>query len=107
MDAKPRKAFSCLPASRYSSSLSLATGSLGSRLLVEASKKEGVGHSYLIQHSTGSGKSNTIGWVAHRMASLHNQNGEKVFDSIVVITDCVFSRRLPLIPVMIATSVLS
>ena len=57
------------------------------RLLVEAAKKEGVGHSYLIQHSAGSGKSNTIGWVAHRMASLHNEIGEKVFDSIVVITD--------------------
>ena len=57
------------------------------RLLVDAAKKEGVGHSYLIQHSAGSGKSNTIGWVAHRMASLHNESGEKVFDSIVVITD--------------------
>jgi type I restriction enzyme R subunit len=57
------------------------------RLLVDAARKEGVGHSYLIQHSAGSGKSNTIGWVAHRMASLHNERGEKVFDSIVVITD--------------------
>ncbi len=57
------------------------------RLLVDAAKKEGVGHSYLIQHSAGSGKSNTIGWIAHRMASLHNESGEKVFDSVVVITD--------------------
>ncbi|MBN2287042.1 MAG: type I restriction endonuclease subunit R [Tissierellales bacterium] len=56
------------------------------RLIYDASTS-GVGVNYLIQHSTGSGKSNTIAWLAHRLTSLHNENDEKVFDSIVVITD--------------------
>jgi type I restriction enzyme, R subunit len=42
------------------------------RSLTEAARREGVGHNYLIEHSAGSGKSNTIGWLAHRLASLHN-----------------------------------
>jgi len=57
------------------------------RRLVEASRSEGVGHNYLIEHSAGSGKSNTIGWLAHRLASLHNERNERVFDSVIVITD--------------------
>jgi type I restriction enzyme R subunit len=57
------------------------------RRLVEASRIEGVGHNYLIEHSAGSGKSNTIGWLAHRLASLHNEKNERVFDSVIVITD--------------------
>lgn len=57
------------------------------RKLVEASEKDGVGNNYLIEHSAGSGKSNTIGWLAHRIASLHNRDNEKVFDSVIVITD--------------------
>jgi len=57
------------------------------RRLVEASRTEGVGHNYLIEHSAGSGKSNTIGWLAHRLASLHNERNERVFDSVIVITD--------------------
>ncbi len=43
------------------------------RLLVEQSRREGIGNNYLIEHSAGSGKSNTIGWLAHRLASLHDQ----------------------------------
>lgn len=55
--------------------------------LLAATIDEGVGHSYLIQHSAGSGKSNTIGWLAHRLASLHDKLDQKVFSSVIVITD--------------------
>lgn len=47
----------------------------------------GVGKSYLIQHSAGSGKSNSIAWLAHRLAGLHDHTDKRLFDSIVVITD--------------------
>lgn len=57
------------------------------RLLEAAARAEGPGASYLIQHSAGSGKSNSIGWLAHRLASLHDEEDEKVFDSVIVITD--------------------
>lgn len=59
------------------------------RQLVDAAKREGAGHNSLIEHSAGSGKSNTIGWLAHRLASLHNEADEKVFDSVIVVTDRV------------------
>lgn len=49
--------------------------------------KEGPGKNYLIQHSAGSGKSNSIAWLAHRLASLHNADNEPIFDSVIVITD--------------------
>ena len=55
--------------------------------LVKSAAEEGVGHTYLIQHSAGSGKSNSIAWGAHRLANLHNAKDQKVFDSVVVITD--------------------
>ena len=51
------------------------------------SKNKGPGHNYLIQHSAGSGKSNSIAWTAHRLYSLHNEDNERVFHSVVVITD--------------------
>ena len=57
------------------------------RELVAASKIEGAGNNYLVEHSAGSGKSNTIGWLAHRLASLHTDADEKIFDSVIVITD--------------------
>ncbi len=63
------------------------------RQMVEAAGDEGVGHSYLIEHSAGSGKSNTIGWLAHRLSSLHNERDERIFDSVVVITDRVVLDR--------------
>ncbi len=47
----------------------------------------GAGHNYLIQHSAGSGKSNSIAWVAYRLASLHNSNDKSVFSSVIVVTD--------------------
>jgi type I restriction enzyme, R subunit len=56
------------------------------RLILDA-KTRGAGQKYLIQHSAGSGKSNSIAWLAHLLASLHDQNHQRVFDSIVVITD--------------------
>ena len=57
------------------------------RTLVDAAKNEGVGHNYLVEHSAGSGKSNTIGWLAHRLSSLHDDKNKRVFDSVIVITD--------------------
>lgn len=48
-----------------------------------------MGHNYLGEHSAGSGKSNTIGWLAHRLASLHDTDNQRVFDSVVVVTDRV------------------
>ena len=59
------------------------------RMLVDAARSEGVGHNYLVEHSAGSGKSNTIGWLAHRLASLHDAANERVFDSVIVVTDRV------------------
>src|ERR1035437_3766796 len=59
------------------------------RLLVEAARSEGVGQNYLVEHSAGSGKSNTIGWLAHRLSSLHDEQNQRVYDSVIVITDRV------------------
>jgi type I restriction enzyme R subunit len=55
--------------------------------LIEAARKEGPGHKYLIQHSAGSGKSNSIAWTSHQLASLYDDAGEKGFHSVVVVTD--------------------
>ena len=57
------------------------------RQLVAAARGEGVGNNYLVEHSAGSGKSNSIAWLAHRLASLHDEDDERVFDSVVVVTD--------------------
>ena len=57
------------------------------RKLVAHAKAQGAGRNYLIQHSAGSGKSNSIAWLAHRLASLHDDRDRKVFHSIVVVTD--------------------
>lgn len=63
------------------------------RQMVAAVASEGVGHNYLVEHSAGSGKSNTIAWLAHRLSSLHNERDERLFDSVVVITDRVVLDR--------------
>ena len=69
--------------------------------LLNTVEQEGTGEKYLIQHSAGSGKSNSIAWLSHQLASLHytspeierdhaelkKQVGDKVFDSVIVITD--------------------
>ena len=57
------------------------------RKLVAHAKAHGAGRNYLIQHSAGSGKSNSIAWLAHRLASLHDEHDEKTFHSVVVVTD--------------------
>jgi type I restriction enzyme R subunit len=57
------------------------------RNLVATARAEGPGHNYLIQHSAGSGKTNSISWLSHQLASLHASNDTKVYDCVVVITD--------------------
>lgn len=57
------------------------------RRLVAHAGQHGPGRNYLVQHSAGSGKSNTIAWLAHRLASLHDAADAKVFDSVIVVTD--------------------
>ena len=55
--------------------------------LLNAAETEGPGNKYLVQHSAGSGKSNSIAWTAHQLSALHNSKGNKVFNSVIVITD--------------------
>jgi type I restriction enzyme R subunit len=55
--------------------------------LVNAARVEGPGNKYLIQHSAGSGKSNSIAWVAHQLSSLRDDKGNKNFDSVIIVTD--------------------
>lgn len=50
-------------------------------------KQNGSGKNYLIQHSAGSGKSNSIAWLAHRLSGLHNAEDGKIFHTIIVVTD--------------------
>lgn len=59
------------------------------RRLEIAARSEGPGNNYLVEHSAGSGKSNTIAWLAHRLSSLHNAKEQRVFDSVIVVTDRV------------------
>jgi type I restriction enzyme R subunit len=57
------------------------------RALVADARERGPGRKYLIQHSAGSGKSYTIAWLAHQLSTLHDVRDQRVFDSIVVVTD--------------------
>lgn len=57
------------------------------RKLITAARAEGPGQNYLIQHSAGSGKTNSISWLSHRLASLHDAQDHKIFDCVIVITD--------------------
>lgn len=57
------------------------------RYLISQVYENGCGGNYLIQHSAGSGKSNSIAWLAHHLENLHDANDEVVFHSIIVITD--------------------
>ena len=59
-----------------------AVRSIGANVL-----SAGVGKNYLIQHSAGSGKSNSIAWLAYRLSSLHNATDKRIFDSVIVVTD--------------------
>ena len=52
-------------------------------------KENGAGKNYLIEHSAGSGKSNSIAWTAYRLASVHDNNDEPIFNSVIVVTNRV------------------
>jgi type I restriction enzyme, R subunit len=55
---------------------------------VEAdAKANGVGKNYLIQHSAGSGKTNSISWLAHRLANLHDKDDQPIFNNVIIVTD--------------------
>lgn len=56
-------------------------------MLLNDVKSHGAGKNYLIQHSAGSGKSNSIAWLAHRLSGLHDANNEKIFQSVIIVTD--------------------
>ena len=55
--------------------------------LIDKAREEGSGQKYLIQHSAGSGKSNSIAWTAHQLSGLYTTQGEKQFHSVIVVTD--------------------
>ena len=57
------------------------------RKMIAHVSKYGAGHNYLIQHSAGSGKSNSIAWTAYRLASLHDKDNNAIFSSVIVVTD--------------------
>ena len=57
------------------------------RKLLDAVLREGPGQKYLIQHSAGSGKTNSIAWTAHFLADLHDTGHRKLFDSVLVVSD--------------------
>ncbi|CBH21382.1 Type III restriction protein res subunit [Acetoanaerobium sticklandii] len=55
--------------------------------LIDDVKINGSGKNYLIQHSAGSGKSNSIAWSCYRLASLHDEHNNSIFTSVIVVTD--------------------
>ncbi|MFX4300255.1 type I restriction endonuclease subunit R [Pseudosulfitobacter pseudonitzschiae] len=63
------------------------------RMLIQNAKVNGAGQNYLFQHSAGSGKSNTIAWAAHHLATLHDDSDQAIFDTVIVVTDRVVLDR--------------
>ncbi len=63
------------------------------RQMTDHAAQHGAGHNYLVEHSAGSGKSNTIAWLAHRLSTLHTSDNIAVFDKVIVITDRVVLDR--------------
>ncbi len=63
------------------------------RKLMMHARAHGSGHNYLIQHSAGSGKSNTIGWTAHQIINLHDNTDQPIFSSVIIVTDRVVLDR--------------
>jgi len=63
------------------------------RMLAQDAKANGAGQNYLFQHSAGSGKSNTIAWAAHHLASLHDDQDNHIFDTVIIVTDRVILDR--------------
>ena len=55
--------------------------------LLKTVREEGPGHRYLVQHSAGSGKTNSIAWLAHGLSNLHDADDQKAFDTVIVVTD--------------------
>lgn len=65
------------------------------RKLLDDVKEKNVGERYLIQHSAGSGKSNSISWLAHQLVGLHDEEDKNIFNSIIIVTDrTVLDRQL-------------
>ena len=65
------------------------------RKLLADARAQGAGQNYLIQHSAGSGKSNTIAWTAHQIVNLHDDNDRPQFDTAIIVTDrIVLDRQL-------------
>ena len=63
--------------------------------MIDHARANGGGRNYLVQHSAGSGKSNTIAWTAHRVVTLHDETDKPVFDTAIVVTDrIVLDRQL-------------
>lgn len=63
------------------------------RKLLESVREHGTDLNYLIEHSAGSGKTNSIAWLTYRLASLHNANNQVIFDNIIIVTDRVVVDR--------------
>ncbi len=63
------------------------------RKMMDHARAFGTGHNYLIQHSAGSGKSNTIGWTAHHAINLHDEDDQPIFDTAIIVTDRVVLDR--------------
>ena len=65
------------------------------RKLVADTKQKGSGQHYLIQHSAGSGKSNSIAWLSYHLQKLHDDDNQPIFNSIIIVTDrTVLDRQL-------------
>ena len=65
------------------------------RKLMAHAHAQGPGQNYLVQHSAGSGKSNTIGWLAHHAINLHDDNDQAIFNTAIIVTDrIVLDRQL-------------
>lgn len=63
------------------------------RSILEDVKVNKTSQNYLLQHSAGSGKTNEIAWLAHRLSSLHTDDNENIFDNIIIVTDRVVVDR--------------
>ena len=61
--------------------------------LMQHARLNGLGQNYLVQHSAGSGKSNTIGWTAHQLINLHDDADNAIFNTVIIVTDRVVLDR--------------
>jgi type I restriction enzyme R subunit len=70
--------------------------------MVGESRKVGPGRHFLVQHSTGSGKSLTLAWLAHRLKDIHGDDGKRIYDKVIVISDrqVVVSQLQALLPAL-------